>query len=225
MLTYITTRCPKPQVEQTRITRISKKIEASKDKTKTWLPARPSFNPPSSNREDMQRMHTGQAPPPDNLASRSLLMRWCCRCPVMETPALELASEGVFPRVLEAPIQLFSSRASAIRMPAVVATPATTVAPLPTRISSSLFCTPSRVRSPSITVLSKRPADEQTRSQLSSCFQRSIITPNSAPGLVAPTSLEAKAKIPQLLLAFEVSSWMVPLVPSQTLGSCLNERH
>lgn len=32
------------------------------------LPARPSFNPPSFNREDMQRMHTGQAPPPANTA-------------------------------------------------------------------------------------------------------------------------------------------------------------
>ena len=30
------------------------------------LPARPSFDPPSFNREDMQRMHTGQAPPPAN---------------------------------------------------------------------------------------------------------------------------------------------------------------
>jgi len=28
------------------------------------LPARPSFDPPSFNREDMQRMHTGQVPPP-----------------------------------------------------------------------------------------------------------------------------------------------------------------
>ena len=32
------------------------------------LPARPSFAPPSFNREDMQRMHTGQAPPPANTA-------------------------------------------------------------------------------------------------------------------------------------------------------------
>ncbi|KAM0706682.1 hypothetical protein Q7P35_006011 [Cladosporium inversicolor] len=32
------------------------------------LPARPSFNPPSFNREDMQRMHTGQAPPQANIA-------------------------------------------------------------------------------------------------------------------------------------------------------------
>ena len=32
------------------------------------LPARPSFDPPSFNREDMQRMHTGQAPPPATIA-------------------------------------------------------------------------------------------------------------------------------------------------------------
>jgi hypothetical protein len=32
------------------------------------LPASPSFDPPSSNREDMQRIHTGQAPPPANTA-------------------------------------------------------------------------------------------------------------------------------------------------------------
>lgn len=35
------------------------------------LPARPSFDPPSFNREDMQRMHTGQAPPPANTAVHS----------------------------------------------------------------------------------------------------------------------------------------------------------
>jgi hypothetical protein len=35
------------------------------------LPARPSFDLPSFNREDMQRMHTGQAPPPGNTASHA----------------------------------------------------------------------------------------------------------------------------------------------------------
>lgn len=175
MLTYITTRCAEPLVERTRITRISKKIEASKDKTESWLPARPSFNPPNFNREEMLRMHTGQDPPPNNFASLSFLMGWCCRCPVMETPALELASEGIFLRVRTAPLQLLLSRASALRVAVVVATLATTAAPpqswllstaqlalrLPTRASSSTFCTPSRVRSLSTTVLSKRPADEQ----------------------------------------------------------------
>ena len=141
MLTHVTTRCPEPLVEQTQITRISKRIEASKDKTESWLAARPSFDPPSFNREDMQRMHTGEAPPPDNLASRSLWMRWCCRCPVMETPALELASEGVFLRVLTAPLQLLLSRASALRVVVVAATPATTAAPPPSSRTMAR-CTP-----------------------------------------------------------------------------------
>ncbi|GAB7329801.1 hypothetical protein MBLNU13_g01524t1 [Cladosporium sp. NU13] len=35
------------------------------------LPARPSFDPPSFNREDMQRMHTGQAPPSVNTAGHT----------------------------------------------------------------------------------------------------------------------------------------------------------
>ena len=36
------------------------------------LPARPSFDPPSFNREDMQRMHTGQAPPPARVFTMAL---------------------------------------------------------------------------------------------------------------------------------------------------------
>jgi len=35
------------------------------------LPARPSFDLPSFNRDDMQRMHTGQAPPTGNTVGRS----------------------------------------------------------------------------------------------------------------------------------------------------------
>jgi hypothetical protein len=35
------------------------------------LPARPSFDSPSFNRQDMQRMHSGQAPPPANIAGPS----------------------------------------------------------------------------------------------------------------------------------------------------------
>ena len=35
------------------------------------LPARPSFDSPSFNRQDMQRMHTGQAPPPANITGPS----------------------------------------------------------------------------------------------------------------------------------------------------------
>jgi len=35
------------------------------------LPARPSFDLPNFNREDMQRMHTGQVPPPGNTAGPS----------------------------------------------------------------------------------------------------------------------------------------------------------
>lgn len=34
------------------------------------LPARPSFELPNFNREDMQRMHTGQVPPPSNNAAK-----------------------------------------------------------------------------------------------------------------------------------------------------------